>query len=186
MSLLAKPKGPGMSFDALLQALLRAKSLSKFLHLLREIAEEIESRRNAPLVGLIFSVRSKTDPAKEKLSMALLDLKDNEFATFQLVLLKADGTPGTVDGAPVWDTMPDATLVTVAFNPDNLGGTLTAVNGAAGTTTIGGTVDADLGPGVTSIQFVGSISKTITTDNVTSVELTFGAPQPVPAPTPVP
>jgi hypothetical protein len=71
---------------------------------------------------------------------------DQGFArTITSTFTKGDGTPGTVDGVPVWTAAPDG-LATLTPSADGM--TCEVVWAGAGDVTITQTADGDLGAGV--------------------------------------
>lgn len=97
-------------------------------------------------------------------------LHEKTFTNYSIAFSKADGTPGIVDGSPVWALAP-AELGTVEVSPDGLSAKVTWAG--AGDAILSVTADGDLGEGVfpisasDSITFVaplGAVSATLTND----------------------
>lgn len=104
---------------------------------------------------------------------------------FTLAITKADGTPATVDGVPVYATS-DATVIGVTPAADGMSGVVNTV--ANGTARMTVTADADLGAGVQTITGVSEdiVVSTDPANLATTFKFTFGAPTPKPVPAPGP
>jgi len=98
----------------------------------------------------------------------------DEKLPFTVVFTKPDGSPGTVDGVPVFTVDPASVAEVINLSADGMGGELSSLAVGAGTLTCDG--DADLGAGVTHVILTANFS--VTDVQVTGGTITFGAPVP--------
>lgn len=93
---------------------------------------------------------------------------------------KADGSPGEVEGPPLWDSN-DATLAIMDVDTDGMHGTI-AHNGSVGDFTVTSRADGDLGIGVNPIV-IADIFHMLAPLGATGGSSSVGAEEPIP-PTP--
>lgn len=79
----------------------------------------------------------------------MAQLTTRQEATATITVTKADGSPGSVDGVPVWASS-DETVLTVTAAADGMSAVVSAV-APGGPARISVTGDADLGAGVTPL-----------------------------------
>ena len=107
----------------------------------------------------------------------MANLTTRQTVAASLAITKADGTPGSVQGAPSWASS-DETVLKVTPSADGMSATIDSVAPSATPARITVNADADLGSGVTPIT---GVSEDITVtldprDQASVVTMTLGAP----------
>lgn len=98
--------------------------------------------------------------------------------TAAVAYTKSDGSPGSVEGAPVWE-LSNVELATLTVAEDGMSATI-AHNGAVGSVTLTVTADGDLGAGVFPIVLSETI-ELMAPEGATAGTIAFGEPTDIPA-----
>jgi len=130
----------------------------------------LELLKPSPAEGISFDVIFEDGTKKE--NVMAFEMTADQKVTIPLKITKKNGSPASVDGAPVWANSDD-TVGKLTVADDGMSAVLVGV--VAGAARLVVTADADLGAGVTPIT--GALDYTITPGALPTIELIPGTPE---------
>jgi hypothetical protein len=113
----------------------------------------------------------------EHMSLTVQDTQVPGTATVNVAFVDAKGKPAKVDGVPVWVASDPTIVDTLTVAADGMSATI-HITDTVGASQLTVTADVDLGPGITSTDFVDTVS--VIGGTAVAANFTFGTVTPDP------